>query len=319
MNTTFAETRETILPKDRAAWLEARTPDITSTEVACLFGLSPYETLFGLWHRKRGRIVQEFEPDARMRWGTRLQDSIAIGVCEDNGWQMRAKSEYVRIPSLRLGASFDYEVRIHVGGGCVEVAILEVKNVDALRFRDAWLVDEDGEVEAPEHIELQVQHQMLVDGADVAYIAALIGGNDVKLIRRQANPSIQARIVDAAAAFWRSIEANQPPPPDYARDLDILRRLNGYADPGKFADLTKDAKLAGLCRQYQSASRAAKDAEEDRKVLGVRILEHIGDRETVLADGFKISAGMVGPAEIAAHTRAGYRNMHLYARKETSK
>ena len=55
-------TRQTITPRDREHWLSLRAQDLTSTDVAALFGMSPYKTKFELWHEKRSgervRIAQ---------------------------------------------------------------------------------------------------------------------------------------------------------------------------------------------------------------------------------------------------------------------
>ena len=112
---------EHITPTSTEEWLELRKRDITSTDVAALFGLSPYKTAFGLWQSKRPEYVEDFEETTRIKWGTRLQDAIAVGVAEDEGWTVRRRNVYSRLPALRLGASFDFEIRdlqlsIHLNG-----------------------------------------------------------------------------------------------------------------------------------------------------------------------------------------------------------
>ena len=39
-------------PADEAEWLAMRRQDVTSTETAALFGLSPYTTAFEVWHQR---------------------------------------------------------------------------------------------------------------------------------------------------------------------------------------------------------------------------------------------------------------------------
>src|SRR3990167_4888783 len=189
---------QVITPKSKGEWLELRTKDITSTEIGALFGFSPYLTAFELWHRKKEGLVVSIDENERMKWGTRLQDSIANGIAQDNVWKVRRMDEYIRIPSLKIGSSFDFSIECETNG------LLEIKNVDSLAFKDGWLVDGDN-IEAPPHIELQGQHQLLVSGRQYAYIGALVGGNTVKLIRRQVDEAIHAKIKTAAADFWKSI------------------------------------------------------------------------------------------------------------------
>ena len=99
-------TRQSIISNNEQEWLALRLEDITSTEVSALFNLSPYQTEFELWHRKKNKEIVTIEANQRMKWGTRLQDSIARGIAEDNGWNVRRMDEYVRIPELRIGSSF---------------------------------------------------------------------------------------------------------------------------------------------------------------------------------------------------------------------
>ena len=76
-------TTETILIENEAQWLAERAKDVTSTQVAALFGVSPYLTEFELWHQKSNGIVEAFEENNRTRWGNRLEETIAKGFAEE--------------------------------------------------------------------------------------------------------------------------------------------------------------------------------------------------------------------------------------------
>ena len=76
--------REILVPDNEAQWLEWRKADLTSTEIAALFGASPYTTVYELYHRKAGALPAEaFEVNERMKWGNRLEAAIAAGIAED--------------------------------------------------------------------------------------------------------------------------------------------------------------------------------------------------------------------------------------------
>ncbi|MCK5561232.1 MAG: YqaJ viral recombinase family protein, partial [Thermoplasmata archaeon] len=160
--------RQIINPSNEKEWLELRTQDITSTEIGALFGISPYVTEYELWHRKKNQTIVDFEENERMKWGTLLQDSIAAGIAEEQGWQIRRMDEYIRGSELRLGSSFDFSIEPDEANK--DKALLEIKNVDSLIFKQQWLKNEEtGKLEAPLHIEIQVQHQLLVSGRQYAY------------------------------------------------------------------------------------------------------------------------------------------------------
>lgn len=318
-------TIEIIHPESQETWLALRVKDITSTEAPALFGLSPYMTSFELWHRKKDAAVVDFIDNERVRWGSRLQDAIAAGIAKDNGWTVRRMDEYVRDAELRLGASFDFRVlkgdtipegmaRVHQQvEDTASDELLEIKNVDALQFRDKWLVEDDGTCEAPPHIECQVQHQLLVSGLKKATIGALIGGNKVVLIKRDRDEKIIAAIKTRAAQFWKSIADNVEPKPDFMRDAEFISTLYGFADPGKVMT-NPDVGIGLLVASYQEYQKAEKLAQEGKEAAKAELLTRIGDCEKVVSDEWSISAGMVGPAHIE-YDRKPYRGFRVNAKK----
>jgi putative phage-type endonuclease len=269
--------REVIPHTTRDAWLAARRFDVTSTEIAALFGCSPYLSAFELWHQKAGNITDEFEETERMRWGRRLQDVIAAGVCEDNGWQGRPLTDYMRLPDHRIGSSFDW--LIETGE---DTRLLEIKNVDVRAMKDGWLVvyeteESAGYVEAPPHIELQMQHEMLVSGYPTLTLAALVGGNAVRLLHREADSNVHEAIINAVSDFWRSIAAGEPPKPDYYRDAPVIKRLHPSI-VGDVLALVEEDKITGLMRRHRVATAAAKSNDEDAKAIAAEIADLLGDR-----------------------------------------
>lgn len=324
--------RELITLRDDAHWHALRAQDLTSTDIAALFGLSPYKTAYELWHEKKAGEVVRIKDNDRMRWGRRLESVVAEGIAEEQGWVVRPFKDYGRIPAARLGASFDYRV---IGtGGFFDAAddaiidpgdaILEIKTVDALAFRNGWTI-EDGFVEAPAHIELQVQHQMLVSGLRRAYIGALIGGNRIELLTREADDAVHAGIIAKATEFWASIDANTPPAPVMPDDAEAVIRQLQFAEPGKVFDARGDAEVASLIARYAELGTQAATIEDDRKALKAQILQRIGDSEKVLVDGYSVSAGLTGPSLGTLVTpemvgtyvgaRAGFRNFRVTAKK----
>lgn len=313
----------TIIPHTtETAWLEARKQDVTSTESAALFGMSPYMTAFDLWHRKRSGVVPEFKTNDRMKWGNRLEAAIAYGIAEEQGWTIQPMKEYMRDPDARLGSSFDF--LIICSGGPVH---LEIKNVDYLAFRDGWIEHDDGTVEAPEHIEMQVQHQMAVSGFKRAYIGAFVAGNRYELIERERDEAVIAAIRAKVAEFWATVDAGQEPSPVMPGDADVIIRLNQYAQPGKLVDASGDAEIAQLVLKYKSAAALEAQAKEDKEVAKAGLFEAIGDAEKVLGFDFTISAGIqaetpptIITAEMIGKTyggRKGFRNLRINKRKQT--
>ena len=313
---------EIIVPSNQEHWLAMRKLDVTSTESACLFGESPYMTHFDLWHRKRSGVVPEFKTNERMSWGNRLESAIAHGIAEEQGWKIAPMKEYFRDSNLRMGSSFDFVIT-----SLGEPVHLEIKNVDYLAFRDGWLEHEDGSIEAPIHIELQVQHQMAVSGFKRAFIGAFIGGNRGVVIERLRDEDVIAAIKAKVADFWRTVDAGLEPEPVMPGDAAVIIRLNQYAKPGKVLDASSDDVLAELIERYKLAAAAEKNATEDKDVAKAEIFTHIGDAEKVLTSEFSVSCALQAetpPTLITANMvgtsyggRKGFRNLRINPRKPT--
>lgn len=188
-------------------WLNNRLNDLTSSDIPVLFGVG-YKNYDVLLAEKELKTKLPFESNERIDWGVALQDAIANEFARQNQWNIRKKTEYIRIPELRLGSSFDFECSTEDeedGEEYLNKFLLEVKNVDSLEYKNKWITT-GFEIEATPYIELQVQHQLLVSGLQVAYIGALIGGNKGVLLRREANPKIQKAILKRASDFWNEID-----------------------------------------------------------------------------------------------------------------
>lgn len=302
-------TREIIKPDNHMHWLNLRMKDITSTESSALFGLSPYCTKAELWYRKKDNLRVDFEENMRMKWGSRLESTIAAGIAEDSGWQIRPMKEYIRLPQLKMGSSFDYAI---LSGNGVDFGLLEIKNVDSLQFKEKWIVDGD-DIEAPPHIEIQVQHQMFVSGLSVAYIGAFVGGNNVVLIKRDRDDALIEKIKFSVLNFWNSIECGVPPDFDFERDADFISKLYSHAEPGKVIESTD--RMADLARAYKAAADKMKLAEKEKDAAKAELLTLIGAAEKVSGSNFTISSGIIGPASVSFERQA-YRNFKINWRKE---
>lgn len=281
-----------------AAWLAEREKDVTSTEIAALFGVSPYATRYQLWHRKTGQLEANFEGNERTIWGNRLEAAIAYGVAEDLGLVVEPFKVYVRLPEHRLGSSFDFKITGLVDGAEENEyrdlfrrhgpGVMEVKNVDGLVFRRGWM-DEDGDVEAPAHIEFQVQHQLLCAGMEWGIVAPLIAGNTPRPFYRLADSSVHKAILKMAGNFWASIEAGKAPDPNYAEDADTIATLL-LNDSGEQIDLSDNDRFDEVCAAYKAAAADEKEAEKRKQAAKGEILDIMGTAAAAKGARFKVSA-----------------------------
>lgn len=322
-------------PKTDAVWHGLRKHDITSTESAALFDMSPYATRFELYYRKRDKVTTELSVNDRMLWGQRLEDTIAQGIAEDQGVRVRRMNKYVRIVAARMGASFDYEVvglvdewqgidtemrRMYREHG---VGNLEIKAVDYMIFSRQWTVNEDKSIEAPAHIEIQVQHQLHVSDRSWSAIGVLVSGNTPKILIRMRDAEVGAVLESKCIEFFKMVRAGTPPEPSYPVDAEFVKKVYGFADPETTFDATDNNEFLQLCMDYDDARIRFSKADGDKKVAQAKLFQLIGRFEKAFAQvgetTYKISAGMVAPAPIEAYERNGYRNFRLTISKPKEK
>lgn len=326
--------REILSFETEAEWLAMRDKDLTSTEAAALFGCSPYATTYELFHRKTGQLVVDFESNDRVVWGNRLEAAIAFGIAEDHGLIVEPFKVYARIPELRMGSSFDFKI-IGLADGYTGdetyrdlfrengPGIMEVKNVDGLQFKRGWIAD-GAIMEAPPHIELQVQHQQEVADMEWTLIAPLVGGNTPMPFVRMRDRQIGAAICEKVSEFWKMVDAGKAPDPDFNVDGSTIAALLAN-DNGATIDMSDNNRLAEVVALHAAASADYKDAETRKDAAKAEILLIIGENKTVIGSGFKISAGsvkespgtLIEPHMIGTRVggRKGYRGMRVYPQK----
>lgn len=315
-------TTEVIQIENEDQWLAQRVKDVTSTEVSALYGLSPYLTEFELFHQKRDGVVVKIPENERMKWGKRLEAPIAHGVAEDMGWNIAKLDVYMRDIDARIGSSFDFEIASKSDGK----GILEIKNVAELQYKRKWIDDGNGNIEAPEHIEMQIQHQMEVSGYEWCALVVLVGGNSPKVVYRNRDKDIGADIRRTVEGFWKRVAENTPPSADYTRDAEFISQLYSQVKTGEVFDATGDAEIARLVQQYQSASRQLADMEKLKDAYKAQLIERIGSAERVVGPWGSIncartqdSLGTLITADMVGTTiggRKGYRQFRVNLKKE---
>lgn len=299
-----------IEPEDDAHWHQMRSSDITSTESAALFGMSPYTTELELFHRKKSKTIQKIDQNQRMRAGKFLEPSIAELVGNELGCRVAPFKVYATDVDDKMGSSFDYEIV----DGKFKDWILEIKNVDYLIYRDQWEDDE-----APDHIEVQVQHQLELTGRPGVLIAALVGGNDLRIIERERNPKMGLGIRWRIRSFWEDVAVDREPVPDFTRDAEFIISLHQSAGDEIFCADEGD-RVSGLIAEYKELRDGLKDLEDKSKAVKAEILSIVGDNYCkVETPTHRISCGEIGDVRVEAYTRAGYRNFKCTKKKEKVK
>ena len=176
-------------------WLSWRKTVITATESSIIMGNNPWDTPYSCWQRKLGLIEEKKSNDAMER-GKRLEPEARAQFIERYAIEMNPvvveSSEYEF-----LGASLD-------GLSNRGDQILEIK------CGGTKLHDMAARGEVPAYYQDQMQHQMLVTGAQKAFYYSY-NGTDGICIEVAPDPEWVKKFMPKAREFWKCIALNEPP------------------------------------------------------------------------------------------------------------
>lgn len=260
----------------REEWLQVRKGGIGSSDAASAVGLCPYRSQLELWMEKTGRSpgYQPAALDDPTYWGTQLEPLVASAYAERTGRKVRRLNAVLQHPSFSfMLANIDREVV-----GSPDVQILECKTAGEFGSR-LW---RDG---VPEHVQLQVQHQLAVTGRAAADVAVLLCGQKLEVHRIDRDDEVIARLIMLEAVFWDYVVPDTPPPADGTESsARALRRL--YPGGGDTVDLTGDDSLSQVLEELRRLRDELEAKQATAEALRQRIQQAMGDAaRAVLSTG----------------------------------
>lgn len=295
---------------DRDEWLTARRTGIGASEIAAVLGISPYDSPFSLWWRKRNGW--DADVNNEMSTGTFLEHTIASWFavhCDPNenlhldeaglyrhperAWQLATPDRLIQVIDDCGGICEDGLVAnpdstffiegydpCPVCGRYKTVGLLECKWV-AYSW-DGWGAEDTDEV--PVHYRAQALWQLDVMGVDEVILCALgPGGFRTYRVRRDETDLAQMR--EAGAAFMASLEAGTPPDVDaHSATLPIVRRLNSAIE-----DREQEIP-ADIAHGWLAAKDALEGAKGDEALFSARLRQAMGTAKTAVVGGKKFAS-----------------------------
>lgn len=271
---------------DSPEWHALRLGNVGASEIAALFGVqAPYAlSHYALWMVKSGRVSPPEVNNPRTQWGLRLEEAIAAGVAEQQGWAV-TKGGYVTDDTTPgLGCTLDYVAEAADQDG---LGALELKNVDWLVHKRSWV---DGEPPLP--ILLQLQAQLACTGWKWGAVASLVGGNDLRVYRYDARPKLIADIRRKVRAFWQSIEDGREPSVDGSDSAAAVLRALYPEVVDEEADFSSDNELPEVCADLLAAAADRKAAASREDEAKNRLAAKLGEHKRAFAQGYRISVAV---------------------------
>lgn len=284
-----------------AEWLELRKRDVTASQAGALLGVHEYATVFGLHALKSGQVVEDVEVTAPMLRGVLLEPvALQLLKIERPDWKIiwngtpgTISGEYYRDPEHRLGATPDcFAFDPDRGRG-----VIQVKTVPDYLFRRKWLQRDEGDeyvsasgVAPPLWIAVQAILEAHLTGVAWAAVAPLVIGHglELKIIDVPIHTGVINRLREVTAEFWDRIARNEPPPPDFARDGEMISALYGQ-DNGKEIDLRGDNALPALLEEREQNMADRRIAQKRLDAIKAELIYKLGPNVAGFLPGWEIS------------------------------
>lgn len=258
-------------------WHDQRAERVGGSEIGAVLGISPHDSAYGLWHRKKGLAPPVEENDA-MWWGTQFEPIIAHRFASNHPeFLVQRTSSFALADQPEVLATPDRRV-LTVGAGSVP---LEIKKA---RYDDEW---GRGEEDIPPHYHAQQILQMGVWGVDHGYMAALISGADYREYRIGFDQSTFDMLVGAIVSFVESMRLNQRPPIDGSvATYEVIKYMHPEIED-RIVDLDVDDP-DGVIR-YLAAREGFAAAELEKQHATNFMAELMGSAKTAMV-GKKVIA-----------------------------
>lgn len=288
---------------DRGDWMKLRGMDVTASVAGALFHEHQYVTAYGLYLEKAGLAPPQEEITPVMTEDSIVLPPIIRGTLFERtaiemvrmlkpGWTIFSEGNtYYRLPAERIGATPDaVAIRPDVKG----LGIIQIKTTDSLIFRKKWM-NEAGEVEIPVWIAVQAIVEAKLTGATWACVAVMIGGvtTELRLFDIPIHDGVWTELVQRVREFWRRVDEQDAPEPDYVRDGDYVRSAFAGTDDSEL-DLSTDNRLVAILDERDTlkvAEKAGTEAEKKRKALDAELLTKMGAHTSArAADGRVVRA-----------------------------
>lgn len=190
----------------RDEWLRHRFSGLGASEIAAVFSESPYLSALELYSQKIGCYERDLSGVEAVYWGHAFEDDIITAYSERTERRTRPAGKLLRsVEHPWALCTLDGETWHPSAAN--DVWPFEAKAVSEFRQGD-WV---DG---PPRHFYLQLQHQMLVCGAQKATIAALIGNQRMIWADVERDETEIRKIIYFGSRFWERIQARDMPAPD---------------------------------------------------------------------------------------------------------
>jgi putative phage-type endonuclease len=244
-------------------WLELRKTHVGASEIAVIMGVSPFATPLELWREKRG--LAKRKGSASMEKGREMETWIMS--------ELEGRTLELYLPSVMVSDEHPLFLASLDGISADGKTIVEIKMCNREVFDKARA----GEV--VEWYRLQVQHQLMVSGADMAYFFCYSPGyKEYACVEVYPCRKTWARIVEAGTEFMKLVTSGTPPA--------MVSSDTAFETAEEFRSIEEElANVQEQKRQLDAEEKRLKDS------LINWVVDNHGENRTVKGSRFTISKG----------------------------
>lgn len=239
--------------------LEMRKNGLGGSDIATILGLNPYKTSYQLYLEKTENIIDDtISLKESVVWGNLLEEPIAQRYADLTHKEIRTSETIIHPLFPYFLANPD---RLIVG----EKKGLEIKTVGS---RSAHLWGESGSKIIPEYYYPQIMHYLFVLDYDSWDVAALIGGQELRIYTFERDKEFDRIIEECGTEFWEN---------------NVLKRI-----PPELACMAENS-VGFLKKIYKTVDQEITELDEKSlswKEVYLDALEHVKKYQT-MADGAK--------------------------------
>lgn len=257
-------------------WLKHRKRGIGGSDAGALLGFNRYKSPFDVYVDKTTEYSADLSDNEKVYWGSVLEPIVAAEFAK------RTSKKVEHVNAILRHSEHEYIIanidRRVVG----ENSILECKTTGV--FNEAAWKNE----EIPESYICQCQHYMAVTGAEMCYIACLIGGQKLIIKTILRDDEFIEYLLNAEVKFWKeAILAGSPPDIDgSANAARYLSSRFGRSDGGSI-QMTSD--LEEICDERQSLKKQEADIKVKIAECDNKIKLRMGENAYAFGNKYKVS------------------------------
>ena len=227
-------------------WLKWRKTVITATDCPAIMGSSPYQTAYKCWQRKLG-LIEEQASNAAMERGKHLEPIARDKFMLETGILISPavveSEEYSFLGASLDGITEDNKIIVEIKCGGDKLHNMALNRI------------------IPDYYLDQIQHQLLVTGAEKAYYYSFDGTSGIK-IEVTRDSEFMERFLPKARSFWKGIAINEPP----------------AMTEKDYKDMTDNLSWSQCAKEFHEVSSALVVLEEKKDYLRKRLIELCEDQ-----------------------------------------